>query len=93
MPVVMELLQLGNVLFQGPALREVLFVQMLPFLRFRSGVASKETNYLINSWREDSVQPECSTSAQHGLCQTVQFVIADYFLADVESLPRVPNSK
>lgn len=35
----------------------------------------------------------CSQNAQHGLCHTVQFVIADYSLADVESLPRVQNSK
>lgn len=58
---------------------------------FSSGVASKEKNYLINSWRGDGVQPERSPCAQHALRHTIQFVIADYFLADVESLPVSPH--
>lgn len=58
---------------------------------FSSGVASKEKNYLINSRRGDGVQPERSICAQHGLRHTIQFVIADYFLADVESLPVNPH--
>lgn len=58
---------------------------------FSSGIASKKKNYLINSWRGDDVQPERSTCAQHGLRHTVQFVIADYFLADVESLSVNPH--
>lgn len=57
---------------------------------FSSGTASKERNYLINSWRGDSVQPEHSTCAQHGLRHTILFVIADCFMADVESLPVSP---
>lgn len=60
-------------------------------LGFSSGVASEEKNYLISSWRGGGVQPEESTCAQHGLCHTIQFVIADCFLADAESLPVNPH--
>lgn len=58
---------------------------------FTSGVAPEEENYLINSWPGDAVQPEHSICAQHGVCNTIQFVTADYFLADVESLPVSPQ--
>lgn len=60
---------------------------------FSSSVASEEKNYLISSWRGDGVQPEQSICAQHGLHHTIQIVIADYFLADVENLPVNPQLK
>lgn len=60
-------------------------------LGFSSCLASMEKNYLISSWRGDGVQPEQSICAQHGLCHTMQFVIADCFLADVENLPVNPQ--